>query len=272
MYASECKRTHSTCKHTDTHTHTHRDTRIFILVSQFLYSSLIYWYYAMSIIFRDCIYRCLLSPSPSPASASDDLAALATTFWVGDWNCRYGQRKVERVGGAGDKHWDKSNYNDDVKQATTLWTPSIPRQLLQVGHIGCKCAHSGLHRISTSPSALLSVAASLLKSNVVAGDKKLPWNAMSHGNANAEATTVFVLPASHKWVWQGRAQVPVCVHVCVRPSQGKFWSLMKLHNCRDWRSISASSASSRVELSYEIASTYYTIFINIFLPRLLLLP
>lgn len=80
-----CKRMQAHTLYLQTHRHTH--TRTFILVSQFLYSSLIYWYYAMSIIFRDCIYRCLLSPSPSPASASDDLAALATTFWVGDWNC-----------------------------------------------------------------------------------------------------------------------------------------------------------------------------------------
>lgn len=142
-----------------------------------------------------------------------------------------------------------------------------------MGHIRCKFAHSGLHRISTSPShsclLLLHYSSQMLwlatrNCHEMQCHMEMQMQRRRQCLSSLQATS-----GCGKGVPRSQC---VCVRVCVRPSQGKFWSLMKLHNCRDWRSISASSASSRVELSYEIASTYYTIFINIFLPRLLLLP
>lgn len=118
------------------------------------------------------------------------------------------------------------------------------------GILAASLPHSSLHRISTSLSSVSLYCCFITQVKCCGWRQEIAMKCNVTWKCKCrEAATVFILPASHKWVWQGRAQtsVCVCICVCVRPSQGKFWGLMKLHNCRDWRSISASSASSRLD-------------------------
>lgn len=214
---------HTLPANTQTHTHTPTETHVHSFWCLSFYTVLSYTgimqcqsYFAIAFIVACCRHRHRQRQRQTTWQRWRQHSELETGIvdtaragesWKGrgSWRQALRQKQLQRRRQA-------SNYF-----VNTLDTPATTAS----GAYSLQVCYSGLHRISTSLSALLSVAASLLKSNVVAGDKKLPWNAMSHGNANAEATTVFVLPASHKWVWQGRAQVPVCVRVCVCKAESR---------------------------------------------------
>lgn len=219
-YVSLCMQAHTLYLHT--HTHTHRDTLTHVHSFWFLrfYTVLSYTgimqcqsYFAIAFIVAGCRHR-------------QRQRQRQTTWqrWRQHSELETGIVDTAKEGGggegagAGDKRWDK-------KPITTTTTSSKQLQYFvntldtlgnysKWGILAASLPHSSLHRISTSLSSVSLYCCFITQVKCCGWRQEIAMKCNVTWKCKCrEAATLFILPASHKWVWQGRAQASVCLCV-----------------------------------------------------------